>query len=260
MVTRWAYEALMVEEFKSNKFEKPFFKYDMEISRTGWYNSFLLPMLKVKVEECRVAGKNPDFEEDARNNMRKLNFHLKDLASETGVHPGPWISALNYENFNESVSAQAKDYIDSLAVIIRARNKIFQDRRDSLVNSIVNRMGDTEFQKLRVADYNETLADIVLNRLGTIKIYETDKKLIQKADPVLMRPGSRYGRAHFYAPFKMLGNTVVDTLLFNTAAIWLMTIVLFVTLYFDGLKRFIYFLESLRIPIWRKFGRELLPV
>ena len=111
-----------------------------------------------------------------------------------------------------------------------------------------------------LADYNETLADIVLNRFGTIKIYETDKKLIQKADPVLMRPGSRYGRAHFYAPFKMLGNTVVDTLLFNTGAIWLMTIVLFVTLYLDVLKRFIYFLESLRIPIWRKFGRELLPV
>ena len=37
MVTRWAYEALMVEEFKSNRFEKPFFKYDMEISQTGWY-------------------------------------------------------------------------------------------------------------------------------------------------------------------------------------------------------------------------------
>jgi hypothetical protein len=120
-------------------------------------------------------------------------------------------------------------------------------------------MGEAEFQKLRETDYNETLADIVLNRLSTIKIYETDKKLIQKADPVLMRPGSRYGRAHFYAPYKMLGNTVVDTLLFNTGAIWLLIIVLFVTLYFDLLKRFVFFLETLRIPIWRKFGRELIP-
>jgi len=260
MATRWAYEALMVEEFKNNKYEKPFFNYDMEISRTGWYSSFLLPMLKVKVEECRVAGRNPDYEEDARNNFRKLNYHFNILASETGVRPGTWITKLNYENFNETISIQAKSYVDSLATFIRVRNKTVQDRKDSLVKAIVAKMGEPQFQKLREADYNETLADIVLNRFGTIKIYETDKKLIQKADPVLMRPGSRYGRAHFYAPFKMLGNTVVDTLLFNTGAIWLMTIVLFVTLYLDVLKRFIYFLESLRIPIWRKFGRELLPV
>ena len=260
MVTRWSYEALMVEEYKNNKFEKPFFKYDMEISRTGWYNSFLLPMLKVKVEECRVAGRNPDFEENARNNFRKLNFHLNELAAETGISRGPWFTDLNYEKFNESVSNQAKSYIDSLAIFLRARNKRIVESKDSLLNAIVARMGEKDFQKLREADYNETLADIVLNRLGTIRIYETEKKLLQKADPVLMPPGSKYGRAHFYAPFKKLGNTRIDTLLFNTGAIWLMTIVLFVTLYLDVLKRFVFFLESLRIPIWRKFGRELLPL
>ena len=101
---------------------------------------------------------------------------------------------------------------------------------------------------------------MVLNRLGTSKIYETDRKLIQKADPVLMRPGSKYGRAHFYAPYKQLGKLRVDTLLFNVIAIWIMTAGLFVTLYFNILKRFIVFLESLRLPIWRKFGRELLQV
>jgi len=260
MVTRWSYEALMVEEYKNNKFEKPFFKYDMEISRTGWYNSFLLPMLKVKVEECRVAGRNPDFEENARNNFRKLNYHLKELAAETGISRGAWFSDLNYEKFNESVSNQAKSYIDSLAIFIRARNKSMVESKDSLLKAIVAIMGEQAFQKQREADYDETLADIVLNRLGTIKIYETEKKLLQKADPVLMPPGSQYGRAHFYAPFKKLGNTRIDTLLFNTGAIWLMTIVLFVTLYLDVLKRFVFFLESLRIPIWRKFGRELLPV
>ena len=48
MVTRWAYEAISVEQFKSNKFEKPFFNYDMEISQNDWYASFLVPTLKVK--------------------------------------------------------------------------------------------------------------------------------------------------------------------------------------------------------------------
>jgi hypothetical protein len=73
-----------------------------------------------------------------------------------------------------------------------------------------------------------------------------------------MKPGSKYGRAHFYAPYKQIGNLKIRTLLFNVIAIWIMTIVLFVTLYLNALKRFIEFLETLKVPIWRKFGRELL--
>jgi len=258
MVTRWAYEALLVEEFKDNKFEKPFFRYDMEISQTGWYTSFLLPTLKVKVDECIVAGKNPEYQEYSMRNFRKLNFHLKELSTETGLEPGTWKSDLNYDKFNDYIADKAKTYIDSLTTLIRNKNRIFSARKDSLITHMRNLYGETEFQKLRDADYNESLADMVLNRLNTNKIYESDNKFIQKADPVLMKPGSKYGRAHFYAPYKQVGNLKIDTLTFNITAIWIMTLSLFVTLYFNVLKRFLVFLESLKLPLWRKFGRDLL--
>jgi hypothetical protein len=61
-------------------------------------------------------------------------------------------------------------------------------------------------------------------------------------------------------PYKQLGNLKIDTLIFDIAAIWIMTIALFITLYLNALKHFIVFLESLKLPIWRKFGRELLQV
>jgi hypothetical protein len=260
MVTRWAYEALMVEEFKSNKFEKPFFKYEMDISQTGWYTSFLIPTLKVKIDECKAAGKNPIYKELSGNNLRKLNFHLKELSSETGLFPGSWISSMNYSGFNDFIGDEAKKFIDTLSVSLRTRNRIMSERKDSLVKAIEKKMGEAEFQKLKEANYNESLMNMVLNRLNTNKIYESDNKLIQKADPVFMKPGSKYGRAHFFAPYKMLGNMKIDTLLFNVIAIWIMTVVLFVTLYLNALKRFIEFLETLNVPIWRKFGRELLQV
>ena len=44
------------------------------------------------------------------------------------------------------------------------------------------------------------------------------------------------------------------------AAIWIMIAGLFVTLYFNVLKLFIIWLETLKLPIWRKFGRELLQI
>ena len=260
MVTRWAYEALMVEEFRSNKFEKPFFNYEMEISRTDWYTSFLIPTLKVKIDGCKAAGKNPEYRELSRNNLRKINFHLKELSGETGLIPGSWISSLNYSGFTDFAGDQAKKFIDTISVSLRTKNRIISERKDSLVKNIENKMGEAEFQKLKEANYNESLTNMVLNRLNTNKIYESDNKLIQKADPVFMKPGSKHGRAHFYAPYKQIGNLLIGTLLFNVIAIWIMTIALFVTLYLNALKRFIEFLETLNVPIWRKFGRELLQV
>jgi hypothetical protein len=82
--------------------------------------------------------------------------------------------------------------------------------------------------------------------------------IIQKADPVYMSPGSRYGRAHFYAPFKMIGNLKIGTLLFNTLAVWIMCMILFVSLYFNLLRKLINLIESFHLPLFRKFTAHLM--
>ncbi len=258
MVTRWAYEALTVEEFRANKFEKPFFKYDMEISQNDWYSAFLIPTLKIKVEECVVADKKPEYKESSINNFEKINYHISELSNISGIKPGEWINKMNYQEFNDYEADQANMFLDSLRLSFRLQSRIISTQRDSLYEMISGRIGEAEFNKLRDENYNEKLADIVLNRLNTSKIYDADDKLIQKADPVFMPPGSRYGRAHFFAPYKQLGDLKISTLLFNLMVIWVMIIVMFVTLYFNVLKRFIRLLESLKLPILRKFGRDLL--
>ncbi|MBK7479591.1 MAG: ABC transporter permease [Bacteroidales bacterium] len=258
MATRWAYEALMVDQFKSNRWEKPLFEYDMEISQTGWYNAFLIPTLRMKIDECRRITGDPKFEELCRNNLKTLRYHLDELEEETGVEAGSWILDLNIKDFSALTGDHAKAYLDSLTGVIRSRNRRFSDMKDELTRSLVAEMGSEKYQALKEANYNENVANFVLNRLSMNKINDVEKRLIQKADPVFQKPGSKYGRAHFYAPYKLIGNLRIDTLFFNVIAIWIMTGTLFVTLYFNVLKRFIEFLETLKIPIWRQFGRELL--
>ncbi len=256
MVTRWAYEAILVEEFKSNKFEKPFYKYEMEISQNDWIASFLIPTLRVKVEECRVAGKNPVYRDNSVNNLRKIKYHINELSAISGLKPGDWFNDLYFEKFNDYTDKNAKLFLDSLMNFFRIKSRGFNLQRDSLYNRMKENLGEDGFFRLRDMNYNENIANIVLNRFNTIKIYDSEKKLIQKADPIFMKPGSKYGRAHFYAPYKQLGNLKIPTLFFNTIAIWIMIIFLCITLYYNILKRFIVFLETLIIPIWRKVGRE----
>jgi ABC-type multidrug transport system ATPase subunit len=260
MVTRWAYEAITVEQFRSNKFEKPFFSYDMEISQNDWYVSFLLPTLKAKINEVIVSGKKPELRNYTVRNLKKINYHIYDLESKSGVHPGNWTRNMTYDGFNEFTAAEAKSFLDSLSSIFRARSRAVTNSRNALYQQISSGMGEEAFIKAREMNYNENLATIALNNNTTSKIYDAGDRFIQKADPVFMHPGARNGRAHFYAPYKQLGNLKISTLMFNIVAIWVMSILLFVTLYFNVLKRFIAILESLKLPVLRKYGRELLQI
>jgi ABC-type multidrug transport system ATPase subunit len=260
MVTRWSYEALCVEQFKTNRFEKPFFKYDMIISQNDWYAQFLIPSLKVAIDNCITAGKNPDNKAETEANLRKLNYHINYLSGITGILPESWVRSLNYQSFDKLVGTEVKVYLDSLKILFRARSNLVTYKRDSLYKQISTRMGEDQFMNLRSQNYNENLANFVLNRLAVNKIYDAGDELIQKADPIFMAPGSKCGRAHFFAPYKQIGNLKIETLIFNMLVVWIMILGLFVTLYYNVLKRFIVFLESLKLPILRKFGRDLLQV
>jgi hypothetical protein len=260
MVTRWAYEALCVEQFKVNPYEKPFFKYDMEISQNDWYASFLVPSLKVKVDECLEKVKDPANIVDVRSDFKKLNYHLNYLASISGIRPGNWIREINSKAFNAYVAGETKTFLDSLKISFRMKSRLINYQRDSLAKQIEAKLGKDQFINVKSSYYNENLANIVLNNLSVNKIYEASDKFIQKADPIYMAPGSRWGRSHFFAPYKIIGNLKIETLVFNTIQIWFMIIIMFVTLYYNSLKHFIVFLESLKLPILRKFGRELLQV
>ncbi len=258
MVTRWAYEALCVEQFKTNSFEKPFFYYDMAVSQNDWNASFLVPALKLKVANCLASDKNPDYKMTVETDLKKINFHIDNLSNLTGIQPGPWIRNLNYNDFNESIAMDTKKLLDSMRGSFRLQSRLMTFKRDSLYKLLETKIGEDQFVALRAANYNENLANYVLNRLGTNKIYDSPDRLIQKADPIFMPPGSKFGRAQFFAPFKQIGNLKIETLLFNMMAVWFMIAGLFVTLYYNVLKRFIRFLESLKLPILRKFGRDLL--
>jgi ABC transport system ATP-binding/permease protein len=61
-----------------------------------------------------------------------------------------------------------------------------------------------------------------------------------------MKATSKYGRAHFYAPFKMIGNIEIDTFLFNILVLWFVTLVLYIILYYNLLQKAVTYFENLR--------------
>lgn len=239
MASRWAYEAITVDQFKSNRYERMIFDHEMDASQNDWYASFLIPELKKKVSECRFADGREEYKYAYDNNVYKLKKYISFLSSLSGIEKSGIIAQLDKEGFDSIKVASTYQALDDLRSYFRSERMNALDRRDSLLMVMEQKLGHDKIIEMKNENYNKYLADIVLNATSTDKIYETEEYLIQKADPVFMAPTSKIGRAHFFAPYKTVGRLNIDTLWFNVMAIWLMTLFFTVALYFNVLKKLI---------------------
>jgi ABC-type multidrug transport system ATPase subunit len=259
MATRWAYEAITVVQFQDNRYEKPIFIYDMEESQNDYNARVLFSDLTRKLNECKLYGKSVDEKETVEEYLELLNFHIKDLSKEAGLALPPEFKSMNYKDLNEFVVDSMKKYLIRLKDQFRIQKESAVHKREQVVADIEKEIGKEGLSLLQDRYFNKRLDELVKNRddIG-IETFETSSRLIRKTQPIFMIPDSRTGRAQFYAPFKVLGKLRIPTLIFNLAAMWLMISIFFVALYYNLLKRFINWLESLRLPLWRKFGRQSL--
>jgi len=242
MPARWAYEALAVEQFKGNRYERNFFRYDMEISQNDWYARFLIHQaLKRDLLECRYYNDSSQYDRVVSDNFGKLTGYIKKLSALAGFEPPPevLISSLNKEKFNAETAEAAEILLDSLAGRFRSVSNINKSKKDSATIALVAEMGMEAFLEMKDDYTNDRLTEIMVDEFNTQKIIETRSKIIQKYEPVFMKPVSKNGRAHFYAPYKKIGNTAIDTFWFNIGVLWLVSLILYVALYFRLMKKII---------------------
>jgi hypothetical protein len=71
------------------------------------------------------------------------------------------------------------------------------------------------------------------------KIIRDNGRLIQNYEPIFLYPENKTFsfRAHFFAPGKYVFGFQMDTLYFDLIVIWLMSILFYITLYYDVLKK-----------------------
>jgi ABC-type multidrug transport system ATPase subunit len=244
MAARWSFEALAVQQFKKNKYENLFFRYNLGISQNDWYANYLVNTLKHDLWICSKYNDSLQYKPTVNANLNKLGFYIDKLngIAGTGADSRNWESALNEKSFNPVVARETEKYLDSLAGYFRQQRKYWMAVRDEAETET----GNEVLVDLRNNYENRKLRELLLNELVPEKTFETPGKIIQKYQPVYMIPVSRYGRAHFYAPYKMIGNAKIDTFWFNIIVLWLVTLLLFIALYYNILQKTITYFENLR--------------
>ena len=280
MASRWAYEALTVTQFKDNKYEKKFFKYDKKMSFANWKKDQWESNLDTKLTNFyRVSKKDNPLEMEKRKTKRdgeiivnEVRKELKNFNSSV-VYSNEKMGELLYTIENNTMEKkdymQLHNYFTSTRDYYKAMYNKADLSKDSLLRSyikpgkdlvnkikalkdsktitskeyrsykkLISYLKNYDFQEFKNKYNNHSLEDFVTNSNSLSFIDESETGLIQKSDPIYLDPvGNKYLGAQFYAPSKYFMGKKIDTLTANLIVIWLMTILLTITLYFDVLRK-----------------------
>jgi len=255
MTSKWAFEALAVNQFKNNEYEKLFYKYDKRLSQAEYIKLFLQPKLLSKIGflENNYRSHNDSIVQLVSSSLNLVRSELEKLSlivKGNKREKFDQIDKLNLADFDTKVAADAKEYLEKIKKQnIKIWNAVY-DKRDKFMSSLRDTEEKQEaFDKLQKDHYNSKLTMMVENQRDENMIIERDGKLIQKIDPIYLDPNNKGNlldfRAHFYAPRKHFMGRLYNTFSFNLSIIWSMTVLLYITLYYDIFKRILNSLNSL---------------
>ncbi len=245
MVTRWGYEALAVNQFKNNEYQKHFFDEEMAMSQLSYYSSTLIPAIEQLNQDCFNFYQKED-KSNLANRWQMLNSALNQLKKENVWDVNS--SILNNDKYSNENYLIIKSELDSLKSNYNREYAYFSKQKDEKSLALISHLGSIEkVVELQQKYHNEALADWVLNRKDVKQVEYSNGKFIQKKNPVYKTPTNKFGRAHFYSPTKNIWNINVPTPIFNCIVIWLGIALLYITLYLDILRRIIYFFEMFRL-------------
>ncbi len=238
MISRWAYEALAVAQYKDNAFEKHFFEVEKDMSHYSFQNNYRIPRIESIVNSLKrstsYSGKESQF--------TLLKNEIQKLGSETtrfGL-----VNAIDTISFNEAIADRTLAYLEREKTTYQDLYKAAVAQKDSIYEQLVSENSKEGVFQLKVNHFNKSLSDIVTNRSQLNKVFRMPDEFLQKKDPIYQVPDSKIMRAHFYAPVKRFLSYEMDTVWFNIAVIWLITGILYFLLIGDYLKKILKFFSG----------------
>lgn len=251
MTSRWAFEASMVSQFKDNPYEKQFFIYDKVLAETDYKRIYYIPELKTKLDFCfnTIGSEEPEVIQRRKDAFELMQNELSKELSKFPNQEFEYMNKLKHGEFNKLIRDETFKLLEILHEYYTNRHNKADQAKDELIRNLTEtEEKKNRLQELKNQHYNESIAHLVKNQDETQRIMERDNELHQKIYPIYMTPHPSHAwefRTDFYVAEKHFLGRVYDTYWFNVTVIWIMSLVLIITLYFDVLRKIIEFFEKL---------------
>ncbi len=246
MASRWAFEAYMVTQFKDNPLEKNFYRLDQKRAIADYKRQYYIPELETRLSY--VLSHREDWHRQSEGKVKSsLDLLRNELQLESARvgKPVPELSQLAVGQFDSTVYSKTDQFLEWLKRFynLRSRNALME--KEKLLAYLTD--GEEKrvaFEKLKMKYQNNEVSIMVENKQDIKRVVEWDGELVQKIYPIYFdehRPNHFFDfRDNFYIPAKFFAGQKFDTLYFNLSIIWLMTLFLYVALYYELLKKVVH--------------------
>ncbi len=236
MASRWAFEALAVNQFIENDFEKHLYPYDKIQAMANYKKVYWIPELNSKVDFIKNYYNSPEKRTEVQSSLELLR---NEIEKQNRVYPKlafAGVEQLEIGKLNEQVFQDVKDYLKLQRTFYnKLHNRTLDDRDDAI--HYLSKEADINFTEAKNDNRNQSLADLVSNKLELKHFIEYKGELVPQENPIYR--DSESVNSHFFAPKKKFLGKKYKTFWVNIVVIWLMTISLIVTLFFDFFRKLI---------------------
>jgi hypothetical protein len=238
MVTRWSYEALMVHQFKDNRFERYFYDVQKRESSADFHQVYLISELEKRLDLC---FDEVSTQKKVEKNADALKVLYNEVKKELALNPAVTfdLSSLTPDKFDVHVAIRLKEFIGAMNERYVREFARANTEKEKKIGMMLEQNAPL-YSRLKNSYQNEHLGEIVKKSFEKNKILEFNHELVQQIDPIYKDPattGIINVRTHFFAPRKYFAGTFFDTYWFNICLIWVYSALLYVALYYDWLKK-----------------------
>jgi len=194
--SRWAFEALVVEQFSSNAYNEYFYTIEREKSLAQYYGNVHL------MEVRNLVNLTEQSDENKESRLKTILNELPVLGRIAKIEP--YVSGEDFNLYLEKAEAALNTRADNFTALLDKRQKdlIRENGSDWLIN-------------LKKGHHNVAIEDLVLNTSTRNFYKEANYRIYPKIGQAFLYPDNNCGNEPFYSHDKKLMGLTFSTFIFN---------------------------------------------
>lgn len=208
--SRWAFETLVVEQFKNNAYNQPFFPIEKEKYLAQYYRNI----------HAKEVGNliNRMNEKDSISIRTIIQNELEVLSRAARIAP-----IGKHESYDS--------YLEKIDEALRQRSHNFTALLDQNQQKMIDEHGVEWFNDLKRDNHNEAIEELVMN-INTNRFFKiSNNRIYPQIGFIYFEPDNPCGRTHFYSHEKNLSGNLISTYKFNLLVLGFFVVLVIIVIF-----------------------------
>ena len=210
--SRWAFEALVTEQFRNNSYNRLFFTVEKEKFLAQYYRNVHADEVRSLINSLNLI---PNKREE---NTRTIHNELAVLSRAARI--APYTSKESYESYMDKVEKALHTRSDNFTALLEKKRK-----------EVIQEHGSEWLNTLKKEHHNSAIEELVLNSTSAQFYKEAHNRIYPKIGQIYLEPDNNWGRAPFYSHEKKFAGYTFSTFTFNLLMLGIFALLVIISIF-----------------------------